>query len=117
MIWEDELEIDSASEDKRGDGWSSRALGPREAAEAPKNMADVYTARGRPIIYEYGNHDNTVDGKFCEAAFTYLKRVSLCTTPEGHPMNIESVVKALHTLDKAHFKRLTETLNVFRGIQ
>eukprot|EP00971_Amphidinium_carterae_P349388 6490993-Amphidinium_carterae.4 len=94
-------------------GWTScRALEPGEAAPAPKSMADVYNARGKPIIYEYGDHGYSEDGKFCEAAFTYLKRVSLCMTLEGHPVTIENVVKALHTLDKAHFKRLTETLNV-----
>eukprot|EP00971_Amphidinium_carterae_P033198 653750-Amphidinium_carterae.1 len=73
MIWEDELEFDSASEDERAPGWKScQALEPEEAASVPKNMADVYNARGQPIIYEYGE-------RFCEAAFTYLKRVSLRT--------------------------------------
>eukprot|EP00971_Amphidinium_carterae_P207461 4116249-Amphidinium_carterae.1 len=121
MIWEDELEFDSASEDERPSGWKScRALEPGEAAVPPKNMADVYNARGKPIIYEYGDHGYSEMEKFCEAAFTYLKRVSLCSTLEGHPVTIENVVKALHTMDRAHFKRLTETLNVenvkFKGL-
>eukprot|EP00971_Amphidinium_carterae_P275526 5467157-Amphidinium_carterae.1 len=50
--------------------------------------------------------------KFCENAFTYLKRVTLCTHLEGKPVTLENVMKALNRIDRAHFKRLTETLNV-----
>eukprot|EP00971_Amphidinium_carterae_P115536 2288222-Amphidinium_carterae.1 len=80
MIWEDELQFDSESEDEREPGWSHRhgsAWGgqPGEAASAPKTMTDVINAKGRPIIYEYGDHGDSEMGKFCESAFTYLKRV------------------------------------------
>eukprot|EP00971_Amphidinium_carterae_P205142 4071248-Amphidinium_carterae.1 len=89
---------------------TARQLG--EAAAPPKNWSDVQKAKGKPIIYEYGNHSGYEMGNFCENAFTSLKRVSLCTHLEGVPVTVENVVKALNRIDRAHFKRLTETLNV-----
>eukprot|EP00971_Amphidinium_carterae_P292971 5816703-Amphidinium_carterae.1 len=75
MIWEDELQFDSESEDDREPGWSNRrTVQPGEAASPPRSMSDVYNAKGRPIIYEYGDHGYSEMGNFCEAAFTYLKR-------------------------------------------
>eukprot|EP00971_Amphidinium_carterae_P238748 4739405-Amphidinium_carterae.1 len=52
------------------------------------------------------------EGNFCKNAFTYLKRVNLCTHLAGQAVTFETVVKALNKLDNAHFKRLSETLNV-----
>eukprot|EP00971_Amphidinium_carterae_P309562 6151875-Amphidinium_carterae.1 len=51
MIWEDELQFDSESEDDREPGWSNShgsAWGaqPSEAASAPKTMTDVHNAKG-----------------------------------------------------------------------
>eukprot|EP00971_Amphidinium_carterae_P161822 3208014-Amphidinium_carterae.1 len=87
LLWENGLEFDETGDKEAADpDWPQRHgsawVGgqPGEAASKPKTWAEVQKAKGRAIIYEYGDDHGSPDGNFCENAFTYLKRVSLCTS-------------------------------------
>eukprot|EP00971_Amphidinium_carterae_P235602 4675435-Amphidinium_carterae.2 len=81
---------------------------PEVWRQVEARAGDRRRPKGKPIIYEYGDLGDCKMGKFCENAFTYLKRVSLCTQLEGDAGHIGNVVKALNRIDHAHFKRLTD---------